>query len=446
MVPTYPPQDETDTRAARGREDRARTETAALRERIAVLEGEIASLCGEVAERYEEATFLYRLSERIGSVLGEEAIAGLTLEDVVPVLGASRGEVWLKRGEDLVLAAACPEPAPRTPPLAVVETVTTGRAFTQDDAIGAQAAAAVPLPDGRGGWLGALVLHGRSAGRSYRSGELKLLTAVASLASAFVRNDRLAAKARLADARKRDDEIAGTVHSGLLPRQDPLFAGLDLSGGFRAAERVGGDYYGYVAMADGSLGLAIADVSGHGVAAALYMASAKGALQSEAREALSPADILARVNEVLAGDFSAADMFATMAFVRFFPDARRLVWANAGHNPPLLVRRGGGIDALAASGPAVGLVGGARWGNAEASLAPGDILLVYTDGLVEARDGERRLFGVERLIAAARRPARTATEIRQNVLADLARHTGARAPEDDLTLVVVRGVELAEVA
>jgi serine phosphatase RsbU (regulator of sigma subunit) len=417
---------------------------AVLRERCSRQEREIESLCREVLERYEEATFLYRLSERIGAVLGEQAIAELVLRDVIPVFGADRGEVWLSGAGGLALAASYPAPSSRTPAVPVVEAVAAGRTWVVEDAVGSLAGAAVPLPNGDDGAMGAIVLAGRPVGRGFRTGEMKLLTAVASLASAFLRNDRLAEKAHRADARRREDEIARQVHQGLLPRQDPLFAGLDVSGGFRPAEMVSGDYYGYVAMADGSLGLAIADVSGHGVGAALYMATAKGALQSEAREALSPADILGRVNEVLASDFAAADMFATLTFVRFWPDGRRLAWANAGHNPPLLLRAGGDVERLSPSGPALGIVGRAKWHDAETRFDAGDLLVVYTDGLVEARDADRRFYGVDRLVAAARRPASSAEAVRLAVLADLDSHSGAIALRDDLTLVVVRGTALGE--
>jgi len=276
------------------------------------------------------------------------------------------------------------------------------------------------------------------------TGEIKLMTTIAALAAAFIRNDRLAEAARGAEARLREGEIAREIHRGLLPRHDPLFAGLDISGGFRAADGVGGDYYGYVAMADGSLGVAIADVSGHGVGAALYMAIAKGALQSEAREILSAGDVLGRVNEVLASDFSATDMFATLVFARFFPDGRRIVWSNAGHNPPILLRANGDIETLRPCGPALGIVAGARWRDVDQRFAPGDVLLLYTDGLIEARQGESEPFGIERLIEAAQSPARTAADIRENILNALSRHVGATTYLDDVTLVVARGVAIQE--
>jgi len=409
-------------------------------------EAEIESLCGEVLARYEEATLVYRLSERIGSVLGERAIARLVLADAAAVLGAAEGEVWLRQGDGLLLAAGLPDDAHRAPGKTIDEVIAAGVTWVKEGGDGADAEIAVPLPDGRGGVLGALCLRGRPSGRAYLTGEAKLIAAIAALASAFIRNDRLSETARREVLRRREDDIARQVHRNLLPRQDPLFAGLDIAGAFRAAERVGGDYYGYMAMSDGSLGVAIADVSGHGVGAALYMATAKGALQSEAREILSPAELLFRVNEVLASDFSAADMFATLAFARFLPDGRRLVWSNAGQNAPLLLRAGGEVEALSASGPAVGIVSGARWRDASCRFEAGDVLLLYTDGVVEARDRAKRPYGVDRLGAIARKTSGPASTIREAILGDLAGHTGDLPPRDDVTLVVVRGVSLTEPA
>jgi len=422
----------------------ASTSESDLVARVARQEHEIASLCREVLDRYEEATCVYRLSERIGSVLGERAIAKFVVDDAASVLGARSGEIWFQSAGGAVLAAVTSPLGDPEPTVAVTDVLAEGRPIAGDGAQGALAWVAVPLPDASGGVLGVLVLRGRPDGRSYLTGEVKLLSAIAAVAAAFIRNERLVDNARLVESRRREDDIARQVHRGLLPRHDPLFAGLEISGGFRPAEIVGGDYYGYVAMADGSLGLAIADVSGHGVGAALYMATARGALHAEARDLLAPADVLRRVNEVLATDFSAADMFATFVFARFLPDGRRLVWSNAGHHPPLILRAGGEVETLRSCGPALGIVAGARWRDVDARFAPGDLFLLYTDGVVEARDGAGSFFGVDRLIEAARRPARSAAEIRGAVLDALSAHTGSLPPQDDVTLVVVRGTAIED--
>jgi sigma-B regulation protein RsbU (phosphoserine phosphatase) len=154
--------------------------------------------------------------------------------------------------------------------------------------------------------------------------------------------------------------------------------------------------------------------------------------------------VLARVNEVLAADFAVCDMFATLFFARCLPDGRRLVWSNAGHNPPLVLRRNGEEERLGPCGPPLGLVAGARWRDVDLRFEPGDVLLLYTDGLIEARDPAKRFFGTERLVDAARRPAGSAAAIRQNILEALARHVATEPVQDDVTLVVVRAVAIEE--
>jgi serine phosphatase RsbU (regulator of sigma subunit) len=413
---------------------------AEMAARLLAADGEIRSLCAEVLERYEEAALVHRLSEMLASVLGEDAIAELLLLDASQVLGAASGEVWLWRGEALARVAAVPDPmasgGPDPETLAVAK---SGQALLREVEEGSEATIAVPLPSPDGAPLGVLVLRGRAEGRAYRTGERKLLTTIASLASSFIRNDRLASKARQADARRREDEIARHVHRGLLPREDPRYPGLEISGGFRAAENVGGDYYGYVSMPDGSLGLAMADVSGHGVGAALYMAAAKGAIQSEARRILAPSELLRRTNELLVTDFSEGDVFATAVFLRFHPEGRRLDSCNGGHNPPLLFRAGGEIERLERGGPALGVLRGMSYLEEAWTLAPGDLLVVYTDGIVEARNARRELFGIERLIEAVRgTDGDSAHVVRERILGSLAAHTGSLPPGDDVTIVVVR--------
>jgi sigma-B regulation protein RsbU (phosphoserine phosphatase) len=268
------------------------------------------------------------------------------------------------------------------------------------------------------------------------------MAAIASLTSAFIRNSRLAAEVRRAEARKREDEIARQIHQGLLPRAEPAQAGLAVQGGHCAADNVGGDYYGYLTMPDGGLGLAMADVSGHGVGAALYMAAAKGALQAEARREMSPAAVLRRTNDVLAEDFSHSDVFATAVLFRFLPGGSRFVFSNAGHNPPLLARSGGGVEPLEMGGTALGVFAGMKYDELERAFNPGDVLVVYTDGLVEARDPSRRFFGLDRLIETVHRErSGDVGQIRASILEAMVDHCRGVPPVDDVTLVVVKRVE-----
>ena len=185
--------------------------------------------------------------------------------------------------------------------------------------------------------------------------------------------------------------------------------------------------------------LAMADVSGHGVGAALYMAAAKGALQAEARRAFSPADLLRRTNEALAADFARSDVFATAFFARFHAGGRRMESANGGHNPPVLLRAGGGIELLDRGGAALGVLPDLLFEEEEKDFQPGDLLFVYTDGLTEARDAAGRFYGRDRLVQLLERnrssDARTIVGV---VLEDLETYCGRSS--DDVTLIAVRGV------
>lgn len=429
---------------AGGDSDRHRVAAAEILAVVRRSEEEIESLCREIVERYEEVGLVYRLTEKLASTLGERAIAACVLADAASVIGARFGQVWLRGAEGLFVASTYPEEPQGLAPSVEEATVTafqSGRPHIVDAASDHEAVVALPLPAAEGEPIGVLTLRGRSGGRSFGTVEIKLLTALATLTGAFIRNSRLAEQVRLAEAREREDEIARQVHRGLLPHADPEVEGLRIRGGHRAAENVGGDYYGYIALPDGSLGIAAADVSGHGVGAALYMAAAKGSLQSEARRSLSPSDLLRRVNEVLVADFSESDVFATAFYARFHAGGRRFEFCNAGHNPPLLVRADGEVERLGRGGTALGVLRAIGYREDARDFFVGDVLIVYTDGLVEARDSAGAQFGMERLTQAAiRLRGLDASWIHRSLLEELARHCGGSPPKDDVTLVVVKAV------
>jgi sigma-B regulation protein RsbU (phosphoserine phosphatase) len=429
-----------------GDADRARLEAAAeMILRVARTDEEMQGLCSEIVERYEEVTLVYRISERLGAVLGEHAITRHVLQEAAQVLGAESGTIWLRNDHgELVPAARFPAAGsgPTDAPAEIFSALRDGKPWVSEPSAGEGAAVAVPLPSAEGEPFGLLALWGRSDDRSYRTGEVKLLVAIATLTSAFIRNDRLASGARRAEARKREDEIARQIHRGLLPHHEPRFPGLDIAGECSAAETVGGDYYGYLQLPDGSLGLAMADISGHGVGAALYMAAAKGALQAEARRILSPSDLLHRTNEALVGDFSRSDLFATTFVARFLPGGRSLEYANGGHNPPLLVRADGGVERLDPSGPALGLLRKVGYREESRTLNENDVVVVYTDGLIEARDAGGELYGAQRLEEAATRSRHLdARGILGQLLAEVTEHRGGDPTHDDVTLVVVKAID-----
>jgi len=263
-------------------------------------------------------------------------------------------------------------------------------------------------------------------------------SALATITSAFVRNHRLAEKAREADQRQRDGEIARQIHRSLLPACETRFAGVETAGVSYSADKIGGDCYDYLSFADGSLGVLIADVSGHGVAAAMYMAAARGALHAEAQRTSDPAELLERTNRVLSATFDQAEMFATALLVRVSADGREWCYSGAGHPAALCLRGVETLERLESCATALGLFEETTFETRTFELAQEDRLVLYTDGFTEARSGNGRMYGTQRLEEVALEHVDAdASELRNRLLEDLERHTDHRGMTDDVTLVVV---------
>ena len=193
--------------------------------------------------------------------------------------------------------------------------------------------------------------------------------------------------------------FADTMQRSLLPRTAPELPGLELGDVYESASRVevGGDVYDYLTLPDGRLAVVLGDVTGHGVDAAADMAMAKYVFRALARDHADPGELLAEVNEVVCSEI-APGRFITLVALVLDPVRGEVACASAGHPPPRLVLPDGTVEAIAASGLALGIDAEQAYGTVAASFPPGAIVVVYTDGVVEARrDGEQ--FGVERLDA-----------------------------------------------
>lgn len=228
--------------------------------------------------------------------------------------------------------------------------------------------------------------------------------------------------------------VARQVQLALLPREHPRVEGWSIWSSSRPANDVGGDLVDYVEV-PGSTGVALGDVAGKGLGAALLAAKLQASLRAVAADAPSLADLGHRLNATLHRD-GIANRYATLFYASLRPGSGTVRFLNAGHNPAFLVRAGG-LDRLGASAPPLGMFAEASYGEGAADLDVGDVLLVYSDGLTEATDARDEEFGERRLaaIAAACR-ALPAEEIGARVLSEVERFIGSRRPHDDLSLVI----------
>ena len=238
-------------------------------------------------------------------------------------------------------------------------------------------------------------------------------------------------------------EIAREVQTELLPASTQTWDEVGLSTTYRPADQVSGDFYDGFRAADGRIALVMGDVSGKGVPAALVMGVIHGAVRSSTwvGSATDHERESARLNELLCEKSSGA-RFASMFWCYFDPPTRQLHYVNAGHCPALLAgERGSGIEVtrLASTGTVLGLIPGASYGQASCDVRPGDVLVLYSDGLVEAANAADEEYGEDRLCEALAATGDGRPEhVRDRILASVSAFVGTTPPRDDLTLVVAK--------
>ena len=234
-------------------------------------------------------------------------------------------------------------------------------------------------------------------------------------------------------------EMSQVVQRALLPQRVPTIAGVELAAFSRPADIIGGDYFDFFKYHDGSHGIVIADVSGHGVSSGMLMSSLQMAIQTMAPDVDSPAVILERLNRFFIHNINFTT-FVTVFLAKFDSDSRTLTYVNSGHNPPAVYQRSGNkINWLTRTAPAIGLDEHYSPRTETVQLSNGDVLLLYTDGLTEAFNNEMEQFGAERVGDFLRSAADLSpSDMLQLVREGVSAHGGDVPLSDDLTLVAMK--------
>jgi phosphoserine phosphatase RsbU/P len=298
---------------------------------------------------------------------------------------------------------------------------------------------------GEGELQGGIVLGSRLSEEPYSAGDKRLLASVASQAGIAMRSITLAEKiAERMEAERRAEQemqIAQQVQSRLLPQQSPSLKTLECAGKCVQTRAVGGDYYDFLDLGSGRLGLVLADIAGKGISGALLMANLQANLRGQYALALEDIPRLLRSVNRLFYKNTETSHYATTFFAVYDDETRRLRYVNCGHNPPMLLRANGDVERLNATATVLGLFEDWDCDVLECELASGDALVIYTDGISEAGesdDGEGEEFGEERLLAAIREHQKQpADEILDGILGAVQQFS-PKQQADDMTLIVAR--------
>lgn len=271
--------------------------------------------------------------------------------------------------------------------------------------------------------------------------EVSLLEAIASQVGTAIVNARLRRDMEQTDLLNRQIRLAADVQRRMIPARAPESPHYEFGCIYEPSSDLGGDFYDFIKFDNGDIGVVIADVVGKGVPASLMMASARSALRSNARRVTEIGEIVRSVNLRLLHDTLPSE-FATAFYLELSADGRSMKYCNAGHEPLLLLRNGE-ISELDVGGLAMGIAEDADYESAEAALMPGDVLVLFTDGMLEALNYDGQAYGRERLHASiklhgALPPDLPVDMISKQLLWDVRRFVGLAPVTDDITLVVVR--------
>jgi serine phosphatase RsbU (regulator of sigma subunit)/anti-sigma regulatory factor (Ser/Thr protein kinase) len=297
----------------------------------------------------------------------------------------------------------------------------------------------VPLVS-QGELIGTLNLGPRLSEQEYSSDDRRLLASLAAQAAPAVRVAQLVQEqATEIQARERYEQelrVATLIQQQFLPRQLPDLPDWQVAAYYGPARAVGGDFYDFMELADGRIGIVVGDVTDKGVPAALVMARTHSILRGDAPRLVSPAKVLEHANELLVAEMPES-MFVTCLYLVLDPATGHVVYANAGHNLPY-VRTGVGVIEFRATGMPLGLMPGMVYEEREAIIGPGDNVLLYSDGLIEAHDTTGAMYGFPRLRADLA-TGLAGSELIDELLDRLHAFTGPGwEQEDDITLVALR--------
>jgi serine phosphatase RsbU (regulator of sigma subunit) len=278
------------------------------------------------------------------------------------------------------------------------------------------------------------------AGPSYGSQDrrLEIITGIAHQAALAIQNDRLQQERVGRERLEQELQLAREIQQTFIPTETPDLPGWEVAATWRAAREVAGDFYDYFALPGGRLGLIIADVADKGMPAALFMTLTRTLVRAVALEEMAPDLVLMRVNDLLEPD-ALHGMFVTAFYAVLAPESGELVYANAGHNLPLLLKSSGEVVYLERGGMALGVLEGVSLEQNTIRLNPGDSVIFFTDGVTEAFSAGEEYYGDERLLQVVRGyGGESVRGLVEAIELSVIEFVGEAPASDDLTLLVIR--------
>jgi sigma-B regulation protein RsbU (phosphoserine phosphatase) len=308
-----------------------------------------------------------------------------------------------------------------------------------DEAPQIRSVLAVPLR-ARNRIVGILSVFNKKDNKPFEGPDQRLLTIIATQSAQVIENARLQEDEVKFKQMEEDLRVARTIQEGLIPKSVPQIEGLDLYGFTAPAREVGGDYYDWVELDADRLGCVVADVSGKGMPASLLMAQLQAAFRAQALSGKPTKEVVSSVNEFL-GATMEPSRFVTLFYAVFTMSKNEMTYCSAGHNPPLIWRADGKLEWPGEGGLMLSPVSLVPYAEHTVSFSPGDLIVIYTDGVTEAENATEDQWeepGLEKSLT--RGPRDNAKDIGERIQADLEEFVAGHEQSDDITLTVIRRI------
>lgn len=421
---------------------------------------EVEHAANELAERYEEINLLYSISEILGRTVSLEDGAATILKEVSETVGAHRGSILVHDhassslhviarigGEGIAIAPiALDDPCSVSAHVfrSLHSIIVDAGEMPCDAELAFRKGAMLTVPilwtaqDGSEP-LGVVNLSERRSGQVFTAGDQKLVTAIASQIGAAIQNARLVRKSLDQQRFQQEMQLAHDLQMKLLP--DPAHVAPEAVVAARVvpAEDVGGDFYNLYRLSQGRIGVMIGDVSGHGYQAALIMALTMSASAIHAQGTDDPAEMLRRLHVSVKEELNTTEMFVSALYAVVDREKGELRYGNMGHPHAFIISRAGNVERLVAGGPPLGMLDEAPTSETRPWDVGGDVLLLFTDGIADARNRDGKRLDEEPVLNCVRdNRTETPARIAERVFALLDEYTGDVPRRDDLTLVVLK--------
>jgi sigma-B regulation protein RsbU (phosphoserine phosphatase) len=408
----------------------------------------------------ERLSLVYELSQTFNSSLDLEDLLNTLIDEVITATGAERGFVVLREADDSFEFRAARGMEHETigdPDLeisrGVVQSVMDGGVglltsdAQQDDrfkgrqsvmSLGLRSILCSPLTV-KDDTVGAIYVDNRLHAGIFTQEDLEMLNAIASSAAIAIENARLYGESVEMGRMERELSMARRVQTGLIAEEIPEIEGWQFAARWIPAREVAGDFYDFVTLDAGRMGLVIADVTDKGMGAALFMVVTRSMLIASLEGSIFPAEAITKANRLMCR-YSTSPLPVTLFYARVSPDNNELIYVNAGHNPPYVHRtETGNLDPLDRTGMVLGLDDSLELQQASVQLESGDVIVMYTDGVPDALNEAEEAYGENRLRSKIRDHEKgTAEEMAAALQKSLVEFIGDAEPFDDITLLVAK--------